>query len=401
MRTITEINEKIKEGRAVVVTAEEMTRTAREKGVRKAAQEIDVVTTGTFGFMCSSGAFLNFGHTKPRMRMQKICLNKVPAYAGIAAVDCYIGASELRMDDPENQPFPGEFRYGGGHVIEDLVAGKSILLEASSYGTDCYPSKCVTTYCTLKDLNQAYLFNPRNCYQNYNVATNLSSKRKYTYLGILKPNMGNLSYSGAGELSPLINDPYLQTIGIGTRILLGGGVGYVAWEGTQNDPTVKRNERGVPMEGGSTLALIGDLKQMDPAFVHGVSLIGYGASLGIGVAVPIPVLNEEIAHYTAVSDQEIQSPVIDYGLAYPERKPGILGYVTFSELKSGRAKVRGKEIPCSPISSLALARRIALKLKTAIQEKTFFLSEKVQSLPTADKAAPFSPLTIRERRSYD
>ena len=166
MRTITEINEKIKEGRAVVVTAEEMTKTAREKGVQKAAQEIDVVTTGTFGFMCSSGAFLNFGHAKPRMRMQKIWLNKVPAYAGIAAVDCYIGATELRSDDPENQPFPGEFRYGGGHVIEDLVAGKSILFESSSYGTDCYPLKSVSSHLMLKDLNQAYLFNPRNCYQN-------------------------------------------------------------------------------------------------------------------------------------------------------------------------------------------------------------------------------------------
>jgi uncharacterized protein (DUF39 family) len=396
LRTISEINDRIKQGKAVVVTAEEMTDAAREKGVKQASKEIDVVTTGTFGFMCSSGAFINFGHAKPRMRMQKIHLNKVPVYGGIAAVDGYIGATELRADDSENQPFPGEFRYGGGHVIEDLVSGKKVLLEAASYGTDCYPLKNISTYITLRDVNQAYLFNPRNCYQNYNVATNLSSQRKYTYLGILKPNMGNLSYSGAGQLSPLLNDPYLQTIGIGTRILLGGGEGYVAWQGTQHDPTVKRNERGVPMEGGSTLALIGDLKHMTPRFLKGVSLTGYGASLGVGAAIPIPVLNEEIAYRTAVSDEEIQSPVIDYGLAYPDRKPGIVGHVTFAELKSGTVVLNGKTIPCSPISSLALAREIALQLKTRIQKREFFLSEAVQPLPGPDDGKPFSSLTIRD-----
>ena len=116
-----EINEKIRRGEAVVVTAEEVIDIVAEKGYAKAAQEIDVVTTGTFGPMCSSGAFINFGHSNPRIKMKKVWLNGVEAYSGIAAVDAYIGAAQLPENDPENKVFPGRFSYGGGHVIHDLV----------------------------------------------------------------------------------------------------------------------------------------------------------------------------------------------------------------------------------------------------------------------------------------
>jgi uncharacterized protein (DUF39 family) len=137
-KTIDEINEKIKAGKAIVVTADEMIDIVEEKGVKQAAKEVDVVTTGTFGPMCSSGAFINFGHSDPPIRMAKVWLNDVPAFAGLAAVDAYIGATELS----EN----GSMEYGGAHVIEDLIAGKDIYLVAESYGTHCYPRKEITTY---------------------------------------------------------------------------------------------------------------------------------------------------------------------------------------------------------------------------------------------------------------
>ena len=115
------------------------------------------------------------------------------------------------------------------------LAGKKVKLKATSYGTDCYPRKEVTTFIGLNDLNQAYLFNPRNAYQNYSVAVNSSSRTIYTYMGTLLPSFGNATYSTSGELSPLLNDPYYRTVGIGTKIFLGGGDGYVAWEGTQHN----------------------------------------------------------------------------------------------------------------------------------------------------------------------
>ena len=121
VKTYQEINEKIREGKAVVVTAEEIIGIVRDNGPEEAAREVDVVTTGTFAPMCSSGAFINFGHTSPKIKASKAWLNNVFAYSGIAAVDCYIGATEVVEGDPLNSIHPGEFNYGGGHVIEDLV----------------------------------------------------------------------------------------------------------------------------------------------------------------------------------------------------------------------------------------------------------------------------------------
>ncbi len=155
-KTIAEINEKIRAGKAVVVTAEEIIDIANEKGVEKAAQEVDVVTTGTFSPMCSSGAYFNIGHSKPRIKLGggRVYLNDVPAYAGLSAVDIFLGATALPDDDPRNRVHPGEFNYGGGHVIEELVAGKDIRLVATAYGTDCYPRRRLETWININDLNE-------------------------------------------------------------------------------------------------------------------------------------------------------------------------------------------------------------------------------------------------------
>ena len=396
-RTYDEINEKIKKGEAVVMTAEEIISVVEEKGLEEAAREVDVVTTGTFGPMCSSGAFLNLGHPMPRMRMSKVYLNGVNAYAGIAAVDAYLGATEIPETDPANTNFPGEFNYGGGHVIEDLIAGKEVYLEAYSYGTDCYPRKKLETYIKLEDMNEAFMFNPRNAYQNYNVAVNLSEKTIYTYMGILKPNMGNANYSTSGQLSPLFNDPLFRTTGIGTKIFLGGTVGYVSWYGTQHNPSVNRTETGAPRTPSGTLSLIGDMKQMDAAWVRGVSFLGYGVSLMMGVGIPIPILNEEILRSAAVKDAELFAPVVDYSQGYPYGKGGPLGEVSYAQLKSGSILVEGKEVPTAPLSSYPKAKEIAEILKSWIVEGQFQLTEPVEQLPSADSGKKLSAMKIRSK----
>ncbi|MBN3033671.1 MAG: homocysteine biosynthesis protein [Candidatus Saganbacteria bacterium] len=395
-KTIAEINEKIKKGQAVVVNAEEIIEIVARKGAAQAAKEVDVVTTGTFGPMCSSGAYFNFGHTKPKIKAGggTALLNGVPAYTGWAAVDLYIGATALPDDDPRNKIHPGEFAYGGSHVIEALVAGQDVRLEVAAYGTDCYPRKHLDTWINLKDLNEAVLFNTRNAYQNYNVAVNLSHKTIYTYLGTLKPDLGNANYCSAGQLSPLLNDPFLKTIGLGTRIWLGGGVGYVAWQGTQFNPQAPRSENGVPKRPAQTLAVIGDLKQMKARWLKGVSFVGYGTTLNVGIGVPIPLLNEEIARYVSVRDEEVQCAVVDYSEAYPQGKPEVLGEVNYAQLKSGEIEVKGKKVPAAGLSSYKNALVIANDLKEQIKKGEFLLTEKVADLP-AEKAPPFKPLNER------
>ncbi len=384
-KTYKQINEKILAGKAVVLTAEEMIQVVEEKGVTKAAREVDVVTTGTFGPMCSSGAFINFGHSNPKIKAQKVWLNNIPAYTGIAAVDLYIGATEVTEEDPLNKVFPGTFRYGGGHLIHDLVAGKNVELKVVSYGTDCYPRKELTKKVNLKSFPQAILFNPRNGYQNYNCAVNLSDRTIYTYMGILRPNGANINYCSAGQLSPLFNDPYFRTIGVGTRIFLGGGEGFVSFYGTQHNPHPARNRKGIPLTPAGTLSVTGDLKTMDPEFLVGGSFAGYGASMYVGLGIPIPILDEEMAAFTAVKDEQISTQIVDYSHDYPFATGVTLGQVNYAQLKTGKIRFQDKEVPTAPMSSYTKAREIAEILKRRINKKRFLLGEPQWLIPPGGK----------------
>ncbi len=394
-KTIDEINDKIKKGKAVVFTAEEIIEVVKENGVKDTVKKVDVVTTGTFGPMCSSVAFINLGHTRPRMKITRAWLNDIEVFCGIAAVDMYIGATQIPDNDPANSEYPGKFKYGGGHLIEDLVAGKKIKIKAYSYGTDCYPRKELRGEFTIADINEAFLFNPRNCYQNYNVAVNLSKEKIYTYLGILKPNLGNANYCSAGQVSPLLNDPYYRTIGIGTRIFLGGGIGYIAWHGTQHDPSVPRNKKGIPMAGSGTIAVIGDLKQMKPEWLRGTSMLGYGATLTVGIGIPIPIIDEEILMNTCITDRDIIAPVVDYSYDYPNMTGKIIAEIDYASLKSGRIRLFNKTIPTFPISSYPKALEICRILKSWIKNGRFFLTTPVERLPGKESGVKFKPFQGR------
>lgn len=382
-KTYEEINAKIKAGEAVVVTAEEMVDIVKENGPEAAARKVDVVTTGTFAPMCSSGLFFNFGQMVPTIKATKIWLNKVAAYGGLAAVDSYLGATELAEDDPLNKIYPGAFSYGGGHVIEDLLRGKKVLLEAKAYGTDCYAAKKMKKEIQLDDLPHALLCNPRNGYQNYNCAVNLSDKAVHTYMGMLKPNCQNANFCSAGELSPLLNDPYYKTIGLGTKIFLGGADGYVTWQGTQHNPEAPRGANGVPTKPAGTIMVQGDLKQMSAEWLRGVSFRGYGCSLAVGLGIPIPILNSEMAAYTGVSDGDLFTQVVDYGHDYTHGIARSYGEVSYKDLKSGEIIVNGKPVKTASLSSVIKAREIADILKKRIVSGNFLLNEPVKLLPIA------------------
>jgi len=394
MKTYQEINDRIASGKAVVMTAEEIIDYVDGKGLEAAADEVDVVTTATFGPMCSSGCVLNFGHSTPKIRMTEAWIEDVLAYTGLAAVDVFLGATQLRHNDPANMYYPGEFRYGGGHVIADLVAGKQLQLFALSYGTDEYPLREIRTYFTIDDLNQAIMVNPRNCYQNYNVAINRSDRILWTYMGKLEPDCGNASYCSAGQLSPLLNDPLYETIGVGSSVWLAGARGHVYAEGTQHAGGDDRNEHDVPTGGAGTLALTGDMKQMSSEFVRGVSLIGYGVSLGVGVGVPIPILNPGVLKRCCIRDDQIVAPIVDYSSDYPQATGEVLGHVSYGQLKTGKIEVDGRQVPVGSLSSYSKAIEIAELLSAEIRSGDFLLSQPSTMLP-ADTT--MKPLEVRNK----
>ncbi|HEY9735141.1 MAG TPA: homocysteine biosynthesis protein [Trichocoleus sp.] len=381
MRTLDEINDKIRQRRAVVETAEAFKARAAETGLEQAAKAVDVVVTGTFEPMESSGAILNLGHTDPPIKIRECYLDGVLAYAGFGAVDLYLGASQPTAAERVGESTDSEDirEHGGGHVIADLVAGKSVHLKAIGQATDCYPRASLETTITRDTINQFYLFNPRSLYQNFIVGVNGGERPLFTYLGPLQPRLGNAVYSNPGALSPLLNDPDLQVIGIGSRIFLGGGIGYIAWEGTQHFPLQKRLPNRTPIGPAATVALIGDAKQMQSRWVRGCYFKSYGPSLMLGVGVPIPLLNVEIARGCAILDQDLVAPVVDFSI--PRRVRPTFGLVSYAQLKSGQITIDGRTVRTAPLASVFLARQVAEALKQQIDAGIFELSQPVAPLP--------------------
>ncbi|GAB6286387.1 MAG: L-aspartate semialdehyde sulfurtransferase [Methanoregula sp.] len=367
-KTIDQINERIRDGSARVVTAEEMPAIVAELGETGALKEVDVVTTGTFGAMCSSGAFFNFGHADPPIRMERIWLNNVEAYGGIAAVDTYIGATQ-QSDTREDQ-------YGGAHVIEDLIAGKTIELRASSRGTDCYPRRTITTELLLEDLNQAIMCNPRNAYQRYNAAINTTDRVLHTYMGTLLPNCGNVSFSGAGGLNPISNDPKFRLIGGGVPIFLCGAPGMVIGEGTQHSPA----------GGFGTLMVTGDMKKMAPEYLAAATMYGYGVTLYVGLGIPLPVLDLDVVQATAVRDEDISVDLIDYGV--PSRSRPVIRKVSYAELRSGSVDVNGETVRTSSLSSYRRARAVAQELADWIKKGSMTLALPTRPIDITRAAKP-------------
>jgi len=374
-KTIKDINNKIAEGKAVVVTADEIIDIKENMGAEKAAEYVDVVTTATFGPMCSSGAFLNLGHSSPPIRMEKIYLNDVEAYGGLAAVDAYIGATQCSTVLGDE--------YGGAHVIYDLIDGKEINLKAYGKGTDCYPRKEINTKISLKTINEAYLYNPRNAYQSYNAAANTSSKRLFTYMGVLQPNLSNVTYCTSGQLSPLLCDPTYRSIGIGTRIFLAGTQGYVAWMGTQFYSDAPRDKMGRVLAPAGTLAVIGDMKKMSTEFIKPAVFERYGVSVFVGIGIPIPIIDEDMLNLVCITDEDIKMNILDYSIS-DGPKP-VLKTVTYKELKSGQVEICGKLVRTSAINAYNKAQEIAQLLKQQIKQKNFYLTEKLESFPLDNK----------------
>lgn len=368
MKTVKEINDKIKSGKAVILTAEEVKEMGQKYEPEEVARKVDVVTTATFGPMCSSGMFVNFGHYNPPIRMEEIYLNDVPVYAGIAAVDAYIGASsESRFDRS----------YGGAHIIQSLIEGENIHLVARGRGTDCYPTRDVDMMINKDAINEMIMFNPRNAYQNYAVAVNTTAKTKYTYMGTLLPSLGNANYSTSGEISPLLNDPLFRTIGVGTRIFLGGTQGYISWNGTQYNTLKPRNKHNIPISNAATLAVIGDAKAMTGRYIQAAYYENYGVSVFIGLGIPIPVLDQSVARAVLIRNRDIETTVVDYGV--PDHP--VLGKVNYEQLQSGEIFLMGKKIKTAILSSIPKAREISDVLKGWILNGKFLLSEMVNPLP--------------------
>ena len=127
---------------------------------------------------------------------------------------------------------------------------------------------------------------------------------------------------------------------------------------------------------------MGDIKKMSSKWLMGVSIQGYGCSLAVGLGIPIPILNEDIVQYTAISDEDIFTQIVDYGNDYGNGISKSYGQVSYEELKSGSIKFKGKKIQTVPLSSIVKAREISEILKDWISQGKFMIGEPQFTLPS-------------------
>lgn len=364
-RTYSEINDKIKTNKAKILTVAEAKGLIKDKGVKHFADNVDAVVCASFEMHTNVLLYLNFGQTDPLIYFSDAYINGVPAYP--------LGPTDLAVSCVVHSPENPE--YGGAHVLEDLVKRKDLHLKANGKNLEVFPNKQFESWFNLKDLNQARLILNQGINQNNIVATNSGDKDINSHMGTLIGHLENSTYNSSSFLNPLINDPFCKTIGIGTKVWVGGAQGFVVGSGSNHNPLQKRNKQGIPVGPGITLSLLADIEHMQAKWVRGGYLKSFGPVLYIGVGVPIPVLNEEIAESLSITDEKINTTIVDFSI--PRRTKPTFGQCTYSELRTSTVLINKKPTLAAPLSSMAWAIDICNTLKESILNKTFLLAEPI------------------------
>ncbi len=292
-RSIGQINEKIDNGEANIYTAEEFKKLIK-KGDAPGFDEVDVVTCGTCGVMSGTAAILNFIVSEPGkfIRANEVYLNGVPAFAGpcpnewLGSVDAILhGTSHSIHDD----------NYGGGFLLKELLEGNSVDVRVESAD-----GLTIENSITIDDIVRGQIIGSRMAFKNYTAFTNPNKEAVPSIFAAtpLEGNLSGLTFSGCGDLNPLQNDIAHNAIKSGVRILLNGAQGYILGDGTRSSAE-KPN-----------LMLSADFKQMDPYYIGGFKT-GQGGEVYDTVAIPIPVLSEEIYNNLLVTDDMVELPVAD------------------------------------------------------------------------------------------
>ncbi len=292
-RTIGQINEKIENKKANIYTAEEFKKLIKEDNA-PSFEEVDVVTTGTCGVMSGTATIFNFTVSEPGvfMRAKNIYLNDVPANVGpcpnewLGSVDLILHGTSKSVEDSS---------YGGGFLLKDILEGKDINVKVEAINGDIIES---TT--NINEITRAQMIGTRMAFKNYTAFVNPSAKPVSSIFSAipLEGSLSGLTFSGCGDLNPLQNDPNNAVIKNGTRVLLNGGMAIVLGEGT-------RSSQEKP-----NLMISGNLKDMEAGYVGGFKT-GEGGEVYDTVAIPIPVLNEEIYNNLLIKNSDIPLTVAD------------------------------------------------------------------------------------------
>lgn len=293
IRSIKEINQKIKQGDATVLTAEEVSNLVRN-GEEPKVEDIDVITTGTCGIMSGTAAIFHVKAGEPGSfkKAKNVLLNGVPGFPGPCPNE-WLGSVDMIVYGTAHSIY--DLDYGGGFLFNDIISGKDIEIEVESTNGEKIKSTV-----NINDFGLTRMIGTRLAFKNYTAFINPSNESIASIFNAINmegPHTG-LSFSGCGELNPLQNDPVMKTIKKGTKVLMCGSEGIIIGNGTRSAPE-KPN-----------LMISADMGDMDPHFVGGFKTAA-GPEVFNSVAAAIPVLNDDILKNTYILNEDIPLPIAD------------------------------------------------------------------------------------------
>lgn len=286
-RKLEDIKKRIKKGEANILTASELKEAIKEEENIK-FEDVDVVTCGTCGIMSGTAAIFHIGVDEPGtfQKAKNVYLNGVPAFPGpcpnelLGSIDVIVHGTEHSVKDHE---------YGGGFLFKDILDGKDIDVEV-----EAIDGKKFETSVTIDEIPRAQIIGTRMAFRNYTAFINPKNDTVNSiFNGIpMKGTLDQFSFSGCGDLNPLQNDVSGNVIKEGTKILFNGGPGTVLGDGTRSS------------DAKPNLMITGDMHKMSAEYIGGFKT-GAGPEIYDSIAVPIPILNEQIFKDVQILNNDI------------------------------------------------------------------------------------------------
>lgn len=292
-KSFPEIMSRVEKGQAVVMTSQEVCDLVRSKE-QSELEDVDVVTTATRAVMSGTYAVFSFPVAAPGSfaRARGVWMNGVPAHVGPCPNE-NLGVLDLVVYGTAHSRERKD--YGGGHLFRDLVEGKPVIVDVETED-----GLAIQSEVGLDEMPHARLFGSRHAFKNYSAFVNPGDKPISTIFHAreFEPHRRGATFSGCGQINPVKNDPLLEAVGMGTRILMNGAEGFVVGQGTRSCP-----ER-------PNLSGFADMHKMQPEYMGGF-VTSAGPECICSWAVPIPVTTSTILKEIARLDGEIPLPVMD------------------------------------------------------------------------------------------
>ena len=332
----------------------------QEEGLRTAYNCTDVVVAADAGFTDQASLHLSLGPTDPPIRFRDVALAGVSGLAsgGPGEVVLPIGGG---LSEPA--------RRGGASVLNALLEGKSIALDAGGENTPLHPRRDLHTHLGLSRIGCGRLLLHRAISENGIVCC--SSREGHCpspWGSLLGPHITAL-YSSRGAGSIGLTMPGLAMLGPGCAVLVAGAVGWVVGPGSGHQPNIRRQESGHALTPGATAAVSVDLHDLNPRWIRSCFFPGHGSALMVAIAAAVPLLNRVIAEQAAAGQEQLKAPVLD--VAIPRRLKPALGSVSYAELASGHISVQGHKLRCAPAHSHRLAAEISKDLIHRLEQNRF------------------------------